>query len=111
MLTVSALLLLGVNWQLIAQAGWPVLFVLAGLTLSALIVGHLMGGKESGERTALAVACAIRHLGLAVLIAAAVPGPKTPVFVAAYIVFSAIVSISCLKWQSKVDIALAKKLQ
>ena len=109
-LTVSALLLLGVNWQLIAQAGWPALFVLAGLTLSALIVGHLMGGKKPGERTALAVSCATRHLGLAILVAAAVPGPKTAVFVAAYIVSSAIVSIPYLKWQSKANIASAKKL-
>jgi len=107
-LTVSALLLLGANWQLIAKAGWPTLFALAGLTLSALTVGHLMGGKEPGERTVLAVSCATRHIGLAILVAAAVPGPKTAVFVAAYIVSSAIVSIPYLKWQSKVNVASEK---
>lgn len=89
-LTVSALLLLGVNWQLIAKAGWPALFALAGLTLSALIIGHLMDGKEPGERTALTVSCATRHLGLAILVATTVSGPKTVVLVAAclYSVFS-----------------------
>ncbi|MEN8132625.1 MAG: hypothetical protein ABFS45_21080 [Pseudomonadota bacterium] len=108
-LIVSAVILLGVNWLLLVKAGWLTLFALAGLTLSALIVGHLMGGKEPGERTALAVSCATRHLGLAILVASAAPGPKTAVFVAAYIVSSAIVSIPYLKWQGKVNITSAQK--
>ncbi|NOQ13889.1 MAG: hypothetical protein GQ583_05315 [Methyloprofundus sp.] len=102
-LTVSAVVLLLTNWQLLAKAGWPALLSLSGLTLISLVIGHLMGGEEPGERTALAVSCATRHLGLAILVAAAVPGPKTAVFVAAYIVASAVVAIPYLKWQSKVN--------
>ena len=102
-LTVSAIVLLVTNWQLLMKAGWPALLVLAGLTLISLIIGHLMGGDEPGERTALAVSCATRHLGLAIMVAAAVPGPKTAVFVAAYIVASGVVAIPYLKWQSKVN--------
>ena len=105
-LSVSALALLATNWQLLVKAGWPALLALSGLTLISLIIGHLMGGKEPGERTALAVSCATRHLGLAILVAAAVPGPRTAVFVAAYIVASAVVAIPYLKWQSKVNAAL-----
>ena len=102
-LSVSAIVLLATNWQLLVKAGWPALFVLAGLTLISLIIGHFMGGEEPGERTALAISCATRHLGLAILVAAAVPGPKTAVFVAAYIVASAVVAIPYLKWQNKVN--------
>ena len=105
-LSLSALVLLATNWQLLVKAGWPALLALSGLTLISLIIGHLMGGEEPGERTALAVSCATRHLGLAILVAAAVPGPKTAVFVAAYIVASAVVAIPYLKWQSKVNAAL-----
>ncbi len=92
-----------VSEQTLVKAGWPVLLTLTGLNLSALIIGHLMGGPEPGQRTALAVSCATRHLGLAILVAAAVPGPKTAVFVAAYIVTSAAVSIPYLKWQARVN--------
>ncbi|MCK5666489.1 MAG: hypothetical protein KAI17_23520 [Thiotrichaceae bacterium] len=104
-LSLSALVLLATNWQLLVKAGWPALLALSGLTLISLIIGHLMGGEEPGERTALAVSCATRHLGLAILVAAAVPGPKTAVFVAAYIVASAVVAIPYLKWQSKINAA------
>lgn len=102
-LSVSAIILLVTNWQLLVKAGWPALFTLSGLTLISLIIGHLMGGEEPGERTALAVSCATRHLGLAILVAAAVPGPKTAVFIAAYIVASAVVAIPYLRWQNKVN--------
>ena len=101
-LAVSALILLISNWQLLVKAGWPALLALALLTLSALIIGHVVGGPEPGEKTALAVSCATRHLGLAILVAAAVPGPKTAVFVAAYIVSSAIVAIPYLKWRTRI---------
>jgi len=100
-LSISALILLITHWQLLAQAGWQALLALSGLTLVSLIIGHLMGGEEPGERTALAVSCATRHLGLAILVAAAVPGPKTAVFIAAYIVSSAVVAIPYLRWQKK----------
>jgi len=105
-LSISAILLLVTNWQLLVKAGWPALLTLSGLTLISLVIGHVMGGEEPGERTALAVSCATRHLGLAILVAAAVPGPKTAVFIAAYIVASAVVAIPYLRWQNKVNAKL-----
>lgn len=57
-LSVSALILLIANWQLLVQAVGAALLALAGLTLISLIIGHQMGGEELGERTALAVSCA-----------------------------------------------------
>ena len=101
-LSVSALILLGINWELIAMAGWPTLLALGGLTLIALVIGHLMGGENPGEKTALAISCCTRHLGLAILVAAAAPGPKTAVFVAAYIVASAAVAIPYLKSRTRI---------
>ncbi|NOQ64386.1 MAG: hypothetical protein GQ582_07725 [Methyloprofundus sp.] len=98
-LTVAAVLLLATHWKLLHTAGWSALLALAGLTLISLMIGHLMGGDEPGERTALAVSCATRHLGLAILVAAAAPGVKTAVFISAYIVSSAVVAIPYLKWQ------------
>jgi bile acid:Na+ symporter, BASS family len=63
-LAVSAVVLLAMNWELVAKAGWSAILALAGLTVTALAIGHLMGGDEPGEKTALAVSCATRHLGL-----------------------------------------------
>lgn len=101
-LAISALILIVSHWELVEKAGWPTILALGGLTLIALIIGHLVGGPDPGEKTALAISCATRHLGLAILVAAAVPGPKTAVFVAAYIVASAIVAIPYLKWRTRI---------
>jgi len=101
-LAVSAVVLLAMNWELVVKAGWSAILALAGLTVTALVIGHLMGGEEPGEKTALAVSCATRHLGLAILVAAATPGPRTAVFVAAYFVASAAVVIPYLRWRSKI---------
>jgi predicted benzoate:H+ symporter BenE len=48
------------------------------------------------------VACASRHIGIAVLVAASLPGPRTAVIIAVYIVTSAIVCIPYLRWRRAV---------
>jgi BASS family bile acid:Na+ symporter len=45
------------------------------------------------------VACASRHLGIALLVAASLPGPRTAVIIAVYIVASAVVCIPYLRWR------------
>ena len=67
-------------------------------TLSAIITGHLLGGPISSNRNALAVACASRHIGLALLIAANARGPHTLPLVAAYLVASTLVTVAYIKW-------------
>jgi BASS family bile acid:Na+ symporter len=99
--TLCALALLVANFDLLRQAGWAAVLTLAGLTLCALAIGHLLGGPDPEDRTALAVCCATRHVGLAVLVAAAVPGPRTAVLVAAYIVASAVVCIPYVQWRRR----------
>ena len=68
----------------------------------ALAIGHALGGPAPDDRTALAVACASRHIGIAVLVAASLPGPRTAVIIAVYIVASALVCIPYLRWRRAV---------
>jgi hypothetical protein len=74
---------------------------LAALTLAALAIGHGLGGPAEDDPTALAIACWTRHLGIAVLVTTSVPGPRTAVMVAVYILTAAIVSIPYLKWRRR----------
>jgi BASS family bile acid:Na+ symporter len=99
--TVCALSLLVLNFGLLFAAGWTAISTLAALSLAALVTGHVLGGPDPEDRTALAVCCATRHVGLAVLMAAAVPGPRTAVLVAAYIAASAAVAIPYVQWRRR----------
>jgi BASS family bile acid:Na+ symporter len=100
-LALCGLTLLVANAGLLAEAGRDFLASLAIMTCGALAVGHLAGGPDPDSRTALAVCCATRHVGIAVLVAASVPGPRTTVLVAAYIVTSVAVSIPYLAWRRR----------
>lgn len=100
-LAACALVLLGLHWQVILDAGWVFLLSLSVLVIAALAIGHLLGGPEPDNRTALAISCATRHIGLAVLVAATVPGPRIAVLVAAYILASALVSIPYMQWRRR----------
>ena len=96
---VCALLLLALHWTLLLEAGWPFLLTLVTMALLALGIGHALGGPHPDGRTALAVACATRHVGVAVLVAATLPGPRTAVLITAYIVTSAVITLPYLRWQ------------
>ena len=106
-LTISALTLLALHLDILLQASWLGVSALAGIGVAALAIGHLLGGPLPEERTALAIACATRHLGVAVLVAASLPGPRTAVIVALYIVTSALVSLPYLRWRRGTAVALA----
>lgn len=101
MLTIAAVFLIGLNVRLLAAAGWIAVLTLAGFTAVALAIGHALGGPDHEDRTALAVSCATRHVGIAMLAAAAVPNPRTIAFVLAYLVSAAIVTIPYLKWRAR----------
>ena len=104
-----ALTLLATHWQLIAAIFGLPLLALGGFTLAALGVGHLMGGPDPNDRTALAVTCATRHVGVAMVIAAATPGPRTVVLIVAYMLASALVIIPYMKWRGRVTPAGLKR--
>jgi BASS family bile acid:Na+ symporter len=98
-LTICALALLALNWEVFLQVEGPGMLALAVLMIIALAIGHLLGGPNEGDRTILAVACATRHLGIAILIAASLPGARTALLIAVYIVTAAVVSIPYLRWR------------
>ena len=101
LLLVAGLSLLATHVRLLAEIGWLPLVSLAGLTAVALAIGHALGGPNPDDRTALAVVCGTRHVGIAMLAASAVPGPRTIALVLAYLVASAAVSIPYLRWRRR----------
>jgi BASS family bile acid:Na+ symporter len=106
-LTACALLLLVLHWEVLQVARFSGVFALMSLVALALAAGHVLGGPGADERTALAVACASRHLGIAVLVAASLPGPRTAAIVAVYIVASAVVTLPYLRWRRRVSSRLS----
>jgi len=100
-LAVAGLALLALHGHLLIDTGWRPFGALLGMTLVALAVGHVMGGPDPGDRTALAVCCASRHVGIAMLAASTVPGPKTAALVVAYVLAATIVSVLYLRGRSR----------
>lgn len=98
-LTVSALTLLVMQWEIFLAVRWQGMAALVALLVVALAIGHTLGGPAPDDRTALAIACATRHVGIAVLVATSFPGPRTVVLVGAYVVASAAVSLPYLHWR------------
>jgi BASS family bile acid:Na+ symporter len=98
-----ALVLIVVGWRLFVDAGLPALLAFAALTLATLDAGHLLGGPDPGQRTALAVACASRHVGLALLVAAHVRGQRALTLVAGYMLAAALASAPYLRWRRRVS--------
>lgn len=101
LLTVAAVVLIAANYELLAAAGWVPFLALAGIAVVALGIGHALGGPDRRDRSALAVSCASRHVGMAMLAASAVPGPRTITLVLAYMLSAALVTIPYLKWRSR----------
>lgn len=70
------------------------------MTFAALAIGHVLGGPDSNDRTALAVACASRFPALVLLIASLnYPAARPLPVVAAYLLFSNLAAIPYLRWR------------
>jgi bile acid:Na+ symporter, BASS family len=93
--------LLMTHWQVVGAILGPPILTLGGFTLAALCAGHLLGGPDPNDRTALAVTSATRHVGVAMVIAAATPGPRTVVLIVAYTLASALVIVPYMKWRGR----------
>jgi BASS family bile acid:Na+ symporter len=100
-LAVAGLLLLVANWRLLLQLQSPGMLALVSFMVVALAIGHTLGGPTEDDRTALAIACATRHVGLAVLVAAAFPGLRTIAVLVAYSIASLLVSAPYLAWRRR----------
>ena len=101
LLLAAALGLLAAHARLLVEIGWVPLAALAGMNAVGLAIGHLFGGPDPANRTALAVACATRHVGIAMLAASTAPGPRVIALVLAYLLASAAVSIPYLNWRRR----------
>lgn len=100
-LVIAVLGLLGVHGHLLVALGPEPMLALVAMTLIALAIGHLLGGPDPRDRTALAVSCGMRHVGIAMLAAAVVPNPRAVAAVLAYLISAAIVSGIYLKWRGR----------
>jgi bile acid:Na+ symporter, BASS family len=87
------------HWDIVLEMRAPGLLALLALIVAALGIGHLLGGPNPEDRTVLAIACATRHVGIAVVVATTFRGPRTLVVIAAYVITSAFVSIPYLIWR------------
>lgn len=85
-------------WTLVGNG---VIVFLILFTVLGLVVGHLLGGPESDDRTVLALATGTRHPGVAMAIAS-LNFPDNKVVVAVmlwHLVIGAVVSIPYVRWR------------
>ena len=101
LLTVGFVVLLVLHGSKVLDAGWQAVLALFVMAAIALAIGHFMGGPDEGNRSVLAVCCSTRHVGIAVLVAAALPGPGTAALVIAYLLASIAVTVPYLHWRQK----------
>ena len=98
-MTLAALVLLAVNWHVVLEVKWQGVAALALLILMALVIGHLVGGPQEENRSALAVACATRHIGVAVAVATSLPGGRVAVVISIYIAISVAITLPYTRWR------------
>ena len=92
-MALCALVILAIGLPRVMEVGLPSLLAFALFTVIAILAGHLLGGPAPSDRSSLAVACASRHIGLALLVAANAPGQKALALVVTYLLASSVVSI------------------
>jgi BASS family bile acid:Na+ symporter len=88
---------------LAAQIGDYTLLAIVLFTLAGLAVGHLLGGPDGDNRSALALATATRHPGVALAVLhAVIPENKAPaVVVVLYLLVSAVASTPYVAWRKR----------
>ena len=95
---ICAIVALAAGFHLVFEVGLPSVLAFAAFTIAAILIGHFFGGPAPSDRTSLAIACASRHIGLALLIAANARDQHALELVVAYLLASAVVSIPYVLW-------------
>jgi len=89
-------------WSPVAGTGLRVAFGIALATACALALGHVLGGPHPANRTALAIACAARNAGLAMIVAIVNDAPPAiKAIVLSYLVVSALVVTPYVAWRAR----------
>jgi bile acid:Na+ symporter, BASS family len=84
-------------WRLI---GHGTLVSILAIVAVALLAGHALGGPNPGDRTALTLACAVRHPGIALAIAKIhFTDPRVAVAILLYLLVSLIATIPYTAWR------------
>jgi predicted Na+-dependent transporter len=98
---VTALVLVIAQLKILLQVKWEGFAALAGLLASGLTIGHWLGGPDPDDRTALALFCATRHLGITVLVVTAISSRALGAVIVTYIVTSIAITMPYLKWRER----------
>lgn len=105
LLLVSFLPVLWVAWDSIAaqMTNYTVVAIVAFVVIG-LLAGHLLGGPNSDDRTALALATATRHPGVAIAVLHVIePANKdVALVVMLYLLVGAVASLPYVKWRARV---------
>jgi bile acid:Na+ symporter, BASS family len=83
---------------------WQSAIVIALFAAGALLIGHLLGGPDPGERTSLAIATVTRHPGLALLLASGNfrMTQEMPLAVVAFVLGTTLATIPYTIWRKRV---------
>jgi len=100
-LAVATLILIADQWQVFTEVRGPGIVALLALMVISVAIGHALGGPNPDDRTALAIACCTRHIGIVVILAATFRGPRAVVLLAVYLVAASAVSIPYLRWRRR----------
>lgn len=100
-LAVSGIILLVVHREHLVGLTWQGVLSFVTLMIVALFIGQVLGGPGPDERTVLAIACAMRHVGIALIVATEFVGVRTLVLVVAYFIAAFIVSSIYLRWRRR----------
>jgi BASS family bile acid:Na+ symporter len=103
MLGVIVLLSIVARFGTVLPLLWQSLPLVLAFAAGSLLIGHVLGGPDPRERTALALAAVTRHPGLALLIATS-SFPNLPVLppILAVIAGCAMVSIPYAAWRRRI---------
>lgn len=101
LLALAGVAILALNWDIFLGVRPAGIAALVTLLVVSLAIGHALGGPEPDDRTALAVACATRHIGLAVVVASSFPGDNTLILLGVYLVTSLAVTLPYLRWRQR----------
>jgi BASS family bile acid:Na+ symporter len=94
------LLMAATNLSAILGVGASGIAIIVAMTCAALAIGHVLGGPDANDRSALAVACASRFPALVLLIASLnFPHARPLPVVAAYLLFSNLAMIHYILWR------------
>ncbi|MGZ5595929.1 MAG: bile acid:sodium symporter family protein [Usitatibacter sp.] len=89
-------------WRPVAGAGLRVVLAIAVAALCATAVGHALGGPQGPTRTAFAVTCGARNVGLALLVASINnASPRVMGAILAYLLVSALAMTPYVAWRAR----------